>query len=501
MKKKNEGLNTPQQEIDVVGKSRFNKSVENDIVKLDGNEIRYLVDYYYQKQEERKTKFSQIRAVKDKSDIGGEYKNTALQWLAENSKTEEEQLKKMLDLWSKNTPVGRWMQSIVGIGPVITAGFLCYLDISKAQHAARFYSYVGLNDNNIPWLGKTKSVEVTNKVMKQYHEEMDNILDLFVGDIDNEKKFKKMMVSLSKAYPYRDELYTNVIYPVLSGDEESIVTDNTAQTKAVQLLLDCGEIDTISRTFNNDSAASPSLFADLCHYVNNKDIMTATAIDIASKETNRLASTIENGLQTCINVTKSKKDKRVAYTKAELISYLAKPPYNTKLKTLCWKVGDSFLKRSNHPDSLYGRLYKERKAYETRNNNNGCYAKEAQKKLTEMNIKNEDVRKVYESGRLTDAHINNRALRWTVKIFITHLFEIMYMDYYHKAPPKIYALLDDKSKRISPEQTTLGHADYIAPEIPYEVFIDVPDEYYQNYPDAKIKAEQWKKDHPDFFTK
>ena len=41
-----------------------------------------------------------------------------------------------------------------------------------------------------------------------------------------------------------------------------------------------------------------------------------------------------------------------------------KRPWNARLKTLCWLMGQSFEKVSNKEDSLYGKLYKERKAKE-----------------------------------------------------------------------------------------------------------------------------------------
>lgn len=41
-----------------------------------------------------------------------------------------------------------------------------------------------------------------------------------------------------------------------------------------------------------------------------------------------------------------------------------KRPFNAKLKTLCWKIGESFVKVSNNDKDVYGKLYKIRKEYE-----------------------------------------------------------------------------------------------------------------------------------------
>ncbi len=40
---------------------------------------------------------------------------------------------------------------------------------------------------------------------------------------------------------------------------------------------------------------------------------------------------------------------------------------------------------------------------------------------------------------LPPAHIHARAMRWTGKIFLSHLQNVMYWDYYETAPPVPYA--------------------------------------------------------------
>jgi hypothetical protein len=57
----------------------------------------------------------------------------------------ENQIKRALDEYSKGNPVGQWMQSITGIGPVISAGYLAHIDIEKAPTAGHIWSFAGLN--------------------------------------------------------------------------------------------------------------------------------------------------------------------------------------------------------------------------------------------------------------------------------------------------------------------------------------------------------------------
>lgn len=101
-----------------------------------------------------------------------------------------------------------------------------------------------------------------------------------------------------------------------------------------------------------------------------------------------------------------------------------KRPFNARLKTLCWKVGESFVKVSGKEDAYYGKLYKELKATEEAKNQNGLNAAAAAQKLIDFNIgKSTDAYKAYSAGKLPPAHVHARAKRRTVKVFLSHLWE------------------------------------------------------------------------------
>lgn len=61
-----------------------------------------------------------------------------------------------------------------------------------------------------------------------------------------------------------------------------------------------------------------------------------------------------------------------------------KRPWNAKLKVLCWKIGESFVKFSNNPDCYYGKVYKERKELEWRRNLDGTLADQARDAIGRM---------------------------------------------------------------------------------------------------------------------
>lgn len=116
-------------------------------------------------------------------------------------------------------------------------------------------------------------------------------------------------------------------------------------------------------------------------------------------------------------------------------------PFNARLKNLCWKIGESFVKVSNNDKDFYGKLYKERKEYEIIKNETGEYSEQAKTKLEKFNIgKSTDAYKYYSEGKLPPAHIQSRAKRYAVKIFLSHLFDVWYKLDRGQEPPKPYAL-------------------------------------------------------------
>lgn len=128
-----------------------------------------------------------------------------------------------------------------------------------------------------------------------------------------------------------------------------------------------------------------------------------------------------------------------------------KRPWNARLKVLCWKLGDSFVKFHNWEDCFYGKLYVKRKEIEVSKNGKGDFSELAKTTLEEKKFKDKKTRETYESGKLPDGRIELRARRWAVKIFLSHLHHAMYWDHFKKDPPVPYAF------------TKAEHAHYIEP--------------------------------------
>jgi len=257
---------------------KLTKDERNATATLGRDEARFLVDAYYNLQDNRIRADGQVRSMSKDGEP-----HATLQWLADMNRTLEESIKSALDVYSNASPVGRWMRAQKGIGPVIAAGFLAHLDITKAETAGAFWSFAGL-------------------------------------------------------------------------------------------------------------------------------------------------------------------DPRKTWGKGE------KRPWNADLKTLTWKLGESFVKVSGYDDAFYGKLYKQRKELETQKNEAGEYAEQAKAKLEKFKIgKDTDAYKAYSQGKLPPAHIHARAKRWATKLFLAHLHQQMYVAHHGKEPPLPYAI------------SILGHAHIIAP--------------------------------------
>lgn len=118
-----------------------------------------------------------------------------------------------------------------------------------------------------------------------------------------------------------------------------------------------------------------------------------------------------------------------------------KRPWNASLKTLCWKLGESFVKFSNHEDCRYGHLYKARKEIEISKNEEGLFAAQAAAMLERKSFRKEtEAYKHYIQGRLPPAHVHARARRWAVKIFLSHLHMEWYRLEFGKPAPAPYPI-------------------------------------------------------------
>lgn len=158
-------------------------------------------------------------------------------------------------------------------------------------------------------------------------------------------------------------------------------------------------------------------------------------------------------------------------------------PWNAALKTICWKIGDSFVKASTKPSDFYGKLYRQRKELEWANNLSGELISQADKSMMEHPGQDDTDRRLWLEGRcnpakaramlekgltptaaacradtltaglsmLPPAHIDARARRYTVKLFLSHLQQCWWEQATGTKPPAPYVF------------SHMGHGHFIAP--------------------------------------
>ena len=118
-----------------------------------------------------------------------------------------------------------------------------------------------------------------------------------------------------------------------------------------------------------------------------------------------------------------------------------KRPWNARLKTLCYKIGESLVKVSGNDKDVYGKVYRQRKALEIERNERGEFAEQASQKLAVTKIgKDTEAYKWYSQGKLPPAHLDMRARRVAVKRFLADLQTAWYWLEFHCLPPLPYPI-------------------------------------------------------------
>ena len=139
---------------------KLGKDLRTAARTMSDDEARFLVDYYYIAQEDRKRSTNQVRALDQSQEPNG-----VINWLADQTGSLENEIKKALDSYTENHPMGAWMRQIYGIGPVISAGLLAHIDITKAPTVGHIWRYAGLDPTSKwekgqkrPWNAGLKSL-------------------------------------------------------------------------------------------------------------------------------------------------------------------------------------------------------------------------------------------------------------------------------------------------------------------------------------------------------
>lgn len=120
--------------------NRLTKDLIKGAAILSDAEARFLVDYYYICQEDRKRFKNQDRSLTKHGEP-----SMLVDYLGEQARVLENQVKRALNAYTLAHQMGAYMRSVVGIGPVISAGLLAHIDIAKAPTVGHIWTFAGLN--------------------------------------------------------------------------------------------------------------------------------------------------------------------------------------------------------------------------------------------------------------------------------------------------------------------------------------------------------------------
>lgn len=138
---------------------RMERDIRNASRTLSVAEVRFLVDAYYTMQHDRIRSAHQERML-----TAGAEPHDVISWLKVQQSTLEKQVQGALDAYSGSRVPGIWARSIVGIGPVITAGLLAHIDVKQAPTVGHIWAFAGL-DPTAEW--KEGEVRPWNAALKR----------------------------------------------------------------------------------------------------------------------------------------------------------------------------------------------------------------------------------------------------------------------------------------------------------------------------------------------
>lgn len=134
------------------------RDVREMTVAMDRRSARELVNLYYDLQKSRLAYNNQVRDL-----IKANSPHDLLEYYANTFKLLESSLVYPLDRFGDQHTVGRWAKSQHGIGPIIAAGMISHIDITKAPTAGSIWRYAGLDPTSKwnkgqkrPWNGQLK---------------------------------------------------------------------------------------------------------------------------------------------------------------------------------------------------------------------------------------------------------------------------------------------------------------------------------------------------------
>jgi hypothetical protein len=139
---------------------RLTRDLRKAAATLGREEARFLVDAYYAMQEQRKSLNNQLLALTKSAEP-----HDTIGFFADQFDLLEGEIQKALDVYSNADPLGIWARSNIGVGPVLSAGLLAHIDISRAPTAGAIWRFAGLDPTSTWEKGQKRPYNADLKVL------------------------------------------------------------------------------------------------------------------------------------------------------------------------------------------------------------------------------------------------------------------------------------------------------------------------------------------------
>ena len=234
----------------------FPDGYQDILAGLTASEARWLVDYYYAIQGYRIQATGQERAVEQQADAGPD---VIVGWLGNGMKQMENRIQKALDIYSDASVPGVWAKSIIGIGPVIAAGLLAHIDITRAPTVGHIWSFAGLNPQAKWGKGEKRPWNASLKVLcwkigDSFVKQSGNPKDIY-GKVYRERK--ALEVERNEAGTFADQAARSLA--------EKKITDKDLRKTYEAGMLPAGRLDLRARRY------AAKLFLAHYHHVAYED--------------------------------------------------------------------------------------------------------------------------------------------------------------------------------------------------------------------------------------
>lgn len=146
--------------VDLELVAKLARDTRRTAAKLDRRSAGHLVGTYYRIQEHRIATGNQVNSL-DKLGLASD----VLKHFYDQLNQLEKQMVSVLGFWAKERVEGEWAQSILGIGPILSAALSAMIDIERAPTAGHIWSFAGLNPDMVWEKGQKRPYNADLKVV------------------------------------------------------------------------------------------------------------------------------------------------------------------------------------------------------------------------------------------------------------------------------------------------------------------------------------------------